>query len=206
MYLFELFNYKYLNTYCKLFFLLITIIIILIIFASIICIISSYYIIKWLKNNLDYGSFFNYEYNKKSTQLLEKYGDYPVKKVYLVKHVASRLNKFVINIEALGNNLLIPNHTSFIIEVIMPNKLTKYILLEKDYCVNLSADFSIKEDQEIKQISRVRVGKKQVTLKSILKTTQTRIGDEKYFNWHILKNNSEYFTKEMLKTLKNIKK
>ena len=206
MYLFKLFNYEYLNTYCKWLFLIILLIVLIIIFASIIYIIFIYYIIKWLKNNIDYESFFNYEYNKKTKQILEKYGDYHIKKVYLVKEECGILSRLLINIETLHNNLLMQNNTSLIFEVIMPNKLTKYILLEKKSYVNLSSNFYIKEEQEInqiKQIKRIQLEKKKLTIKSILKDTQDRIGDEKYFNWHIFKNNCQSFTNELLKTIKN---
>ena len=43
--------------------------------------------------------------------------------------------------------------------------------------------------------------KSKFTLKKVLNKTQQRIGNQKYFNWNLHKNNCQEFTKEILVTL-----
>ena len=72
------------------------------------------------------------------------------------------------------------------------------LLLEKNNCINISENFFINNTQEIKQLN---IKTKELTINKILNITQNRLGNEKYFNWHLYKNNCQEFTKEILKTI-----
>ena len=52
----------------------------------------------------------------------------------------------------------------------------------------------------------MKVKKNKYTLNKILEITRKRIGNNKYFNWEISKNNCQIFVKEILITLKKFTK
>jgi len=72
------------------------------------------------------------------------------------------------------------------------------LLLEKNNCINICENFFISGSQEIK---RLKIKSNKYTINSILNRTQERLGNDKYFNWHLYKNNCQEFTKEILKTI-----
>ena len=64
----------------------------------IVWIICSYYVFKWFKISIDnYSSYLN-EYNKECRNILDQYGDLPVKKIYLVRHPISKFMETFLNI------------------------------------------------------------------------------------------------------------
>jgi hypothetical protein len=85
-----------------------------------------------------------------------------------------------------------------IIEINLQNNNTKFLLLEKTSYVNISENIHLNEKNVIKTIN---LSKNKFTMNSILKETQKRIGDNKFFNWSIYKNNCSVFIKEILITL-----
>ena len=72
------------------------------------------------------------------------------------------------------------------------------LLLDKNNCVNIRENFGINKFQEIKEL---KIKNKKLTINSILNSTQQRLGNKKYFNWNLYKNNCQEFTKEILITL-----
>jgi hypothetical protein len=50
------------------------------------------------------------------------------------------------------------------------------------------------------EIKKIKISKT-YTLNQILQETQSRVGNQKFFNWHLFKNNCQEFTKEILITL-----
>ena len=58
--------------------------------------------------------------------------------------------------------------------------------------------FLINKSYDFKKVS---ISKNNFTLNKILKVTQKRIGNHKFFNWNIYKNNCQEFTREILTTL-----
>ena len=159
---------------------------------------------KLLKRSLDDNNILFYKYNKKSQKILDLYGDHKLTKIYLVRHPFSKLISFLLNIITLYNyEKLItesqdnfPYHTLLVFEIILNNGIKKWILLEKNNCINISDNFIIHNNQEI---INVKVNQdKLTTINDILKKTQNRIGNERFFNWHLYKNNCQEFTKEIL--------
>ena len=88
-------------------------------------------------------------------------------------------------------------------EIKLSNGLRKLLLIEKNNSINICENFLINNLQDIKTI---KLNNKHLTLNSILKTTQQRVGNELFFNWNLYKNNCQKFTKEILKTIGNYNK
>ena len=201
-------NYIRCNLITVVFLLLIALLIAFILFT-----IVTYYAYKWLQIGLDQNNMFFYKYNKKSQQILDKYGDCSVEAVYLVRQPFARIINIVINIFTLGQyNAMIkespetnlPHHSLLVFRLKLENKQSKFVLLEKNNCINLTDNFVFNHLQDVKQIkinNKNKIKKTTYTLKCILEKTQNRIGPERFFNWNLCKNNCHEFTKEVLVTL-----
>lgn len=185
---------------------------ILVIISICLFIICSYFFIKVLAIGVDDNNILFYKYNSLSEKTLKKYGDYDIKKLYLIRQPLSKLTNTILNIITLNNyNQLItetqqsfPHHIKLIFEIKLRNNDRKLILLEKNNSISIYDTFHINNLQEIKTI-KLNKNHKQ-TINSILQTTQHRLGSEKFFNWHIYKNNCKEFTKQILITMNNYKK
>jgi len=176
--------------------------------SIILFIIVSYFVLKFLKLSIDNNNILFYQYNKKSQKILDLYGDCKITKIYLIRQPFSKFITFLLNIFTFYNYKKLinesqdnfPYHSLIVFEVKLKNGFKKMLLLEKNNCINISENFFINNSQEIKQL---RLKNKHYTINSILNKTQTRLGNEKYFNWHLYKNNCQEFTKEILKTVRN---
>jgi len=189
--------------------------IIFFIFAFITFVICSYFLYKYLQVNIDNNYVYFYDYNDTIKNLLEKYGDCKIHKLYLIREPVTKLAYYFIDILTFykyKNQYMFPYHTSLMCEINLPNNIKKYIIIEKNNCININENYNINEKQDIKCIAvfRKTASKKnnkkmskenKFTLNDILKKTQERIGNDKFFNWHIYKNNCQLFTKEILITL-----
>ena len=109
------------------------------------------------------------------------------------------LNKFNKN----KNNIVFPNHSSLIFEIEMSDKKRKKILIEKNNCIKIDTNFKIYDEQDMLKIA---FKNKKQTIANILNITQERVGNNKFFNWHICHNNCQMLTKELLITLKKFNK
>ena len=169
-------------------------------------IIISYFMLKILKLSIDNNNILFYQYNKKSKKLLDLYGNCKLTNIYLIRQPFSKFITFLLNIFTLYNyEKLInesqenfPYHSLIVFEIKLENGMKKMLLLEKNNCINISENFFINNTQEIKQLN---IKTKELTINTILNITQNRLGNEKYFNWHLYKNNCQEFTKEILKTI-----
>ena len=168
-------------------------------------IIISYFVLKFLKLSMDNNNILFYQYNKKSRKILDLYGNCKLTNMYLIRQPFSKFITFLLNIFTLYNyEKLInesqdnfPYHSLIVFEIKLKNGLKKMLLLEKNNCINISENFFINNCQEIKELKL----KKHYTINHILNKTQNRLGNEKYFNWHLYKNNCQEFSKEILKTI-----
>lgn len=177
-------------------------------------VICSYFFLKFLKISIEYNNIFFYQYNKKCQRIIDEYGNCKIKNIYLVRHPLDKLVIFFCNIltlfnynkylyESEENNLYHPYHPALIFEIKKDNKI-KFLLLEKTYCcINICETFLINKTNDFK---KVPISKNNFTLNKILKVTQKRIGNYKFFNWNIYKNNCQTFTKEILITLNSYTK
>ena len=185
----------------------ITIFLIIFLFVSfILFIIISYFVIKFLKLTIDDNNILFYQYNKKSKKILDLYGNCKLTKIYLIRQPFSKVITFLLNIftlykyEQLINESHdnFPYHTLLVFEIKLTNGMKKLLLLEKNNCINISDNFFINNMQDIKELN---IKNKNFTINHILNTTQERLVNQTYFNWHLYKNNCQEFTKEILKTI-----
>lgn len=171
----------------------------------------SYLILKFFKMALDNNNILFYQYSKKSQKLLDLYGEFKINKIYLIREPFSPLITFLLNVITFNKyNKLItesqdnfPYHSSIIFEIELQNKMKKLLLLEKNNCINLRENFLINNSQQIKTLP---LKNKKYTINSILHTTQKRLGNKKFFNWHVYKNNCQEFIKEILITINKFSK
>jgi len=169
-------------------------------------IIISYFIIKFLKLSIDDNNILFYRYNNKSKKILDLYGDCKITNIYLIREPLHKINTFIINIFTLYNyEKLIhesqdnfPYHCLMIFEVKLKNNMKKMLYIDKNSCINIRDNFLIHNTQEFKKLN---IKNKHLTINTILNTTQARLGNEQYFNWHLYKNNCQKFIKELLKTI-----
>jgi len=186
--------------------------IILCIVLLILFIIVSYIIIKMLQKSIDDNNVFFYKYNKQSQEVLNKYGNYKIKRIYLVRQPFTKMITFGLNLFTFYyyNELIkkcheyYPYHTLLLIELELKTKRkdlrTKFLLVEKNNCINISENFFISKSQENIPLEISKTNKK-ITLNKLLDLTRDRIGSKLFFNWNIYKNNCQEFTKELLVTL-----
>ena len=110
-----------------------------------------------------------------------------------------KFDKAIKNYNEIHKKKYFPHHISLIVELNLPNNLKKLILIEKASCIKVTENFKLNEKKIIKI---VKVPSKKYTINYILNETQLRIGDRKFFNWSICKNNCYVFIKEILVTIK----
>jgi hypothetical protein len=201
-----------LNSNKKHYLKIIIIVSIFFLFVSLILfVLLSYLILKFFKMTLDDNNILFYQYSKKCQKLLDLYGEYEIKKIYLVREPFSPLITFLLNVITFYKyNKLItesqdnfPYHSSIIFEIELQNKMKKLLLLEKNNSINLRENFLINNSQQIKTIP---FKNKKYTINSILNNTQKRLGNKKFFNWHVYKNNCQEFIKEILVTINKFSK
>ena len=180
-------------------------VILLIIFGFIIFVISSFYILRFLQISFEYNNIFFYQYNKKCQKIINTYGNYKINRIYLIRQPLGKMTNFVFNILTLFNynKYLLespdnyPYHPALIFEIKKDDNI-KFLLVEKNNCINICESFLINKSYDFKCINMT---KSKFTLKKVLNKTQQRIGNQKYFNWNLHKNNCQEFTKEILVTL-----
>jgi hypothetical protein len=202
----KLFNYDFdiLNVN-----VLIVVCIFIVLCGILLFVICSYLIIKFLRLSIDDNSIFFYKYNKKTKIMLDTYGDCKIHKIYLCREPFNKIIHFIINIVTLYNYEKIislspecyPYHSSFVMQLKTADGY-KFILLDKNNCINITTDFNINNMQEYKQIHV----KQCHTLNSILTHTLERIGNSTFFNWNIYKNNCLDFSREILTTIHKLNK
>lgn len=187
------------------------------ILSLIVWIICSYYIFKWFKISIDNYNFYLNDYNKECRNILEQYGDLPVKKIYLVRHPISKFMETFLNIvtfnkfkeelnrykERNNTDSFFPFHTMLYIELKISKNESKFLVIDKNNCIRISPTLKMTNNCELRNL---KVKRNKYTLHEILETTRKRIGNNKYFNWEISKNNCQEFIKEILITIKKFTK
>jgi hypothetical protein len=184
------------------------IILFIIFFFVVVLVISTYVLFKVLQISMEYNNVFFYQYNKKCQKLLDAYGDCKIQNVYVVRQPFDKVVSFLFNVitlfsynkylsESMENN---PYHPALIFEILVekPNNV-KFILVEKNNCINISETFVINKNYEYKRIDTIPKNKH--TLLEVLSKTRKRLGDKKYFNWNMHTNNCQIFCQEILLTL-----
>lgn len=177
-------------------------------------VVISYYIFKWFKLKVDAEYLYYDKYNDTCKNIMDEFGDYSIKRVYVVRKPVLffmkiliniiTFNKFNMELEKIRTDIkdenFLPQHPFIIIEIELPDKSRKQIKIEKINRIRITTDFDIYHKQTMHKISV----KKKYTLKKLLTKTRKRIGDKSFYNWGIYKNNSQEFVKELLITFKSL--
>lgn len=196
--------YKYVSSKWSTIFILSVIIFIgvcLIFFLLWTCI--SFHVLRCFKKNID-DNLYHDQFNQSSLRVLEQYGNMPIKNIYLVKKEvhyptlllldAITLFKYhtYIQTQRKYKTSSYPYHVFILLEVQLPKKHRKFIMIEKNNCINISTNIKLHDTQHMMKLN---VPKKKLTLSKILHDIQNKIGTYTFFNWHIFKNNCQTFTK-----------
>lgn len=186
-------------------FILIFIFLLLFIFWTFI----SFYVLRCFKRNID-DNLYHDQFNQSSLNVLEQYGNMPIKNIYLVKKEVQYPMLLLLDVITLfqhhtyirTHNLerssSYPYHMYIIVEIELPNKKRKFIMIEKNSCVHISTCVYLHDKQHMIKLKKHR---KDITLSIILNDIQNTVGKDAFFNWHIYKNNCQTFTKHILDCL-----
>lgn len=204
-------KYKFVLIFLQFLIVLLFIILLMVIF---------YIIIKFLEISLDKMVFF-YDYNKLCRKILKKYGDCEINKIYLIRSSLNQIYTILLNIITLFkyDELVtmsednFPYHTMLLLEVKLKNSedknknKIKWLLLEKNNCITINDNFILTQGMHVEEVEINKNNKKEeekeenkIYLKDFLEETRNRMGNEKFFNWHLFENNCQEFTKELLIT------
>lgn len=191
--------------------LLLAILFLVLVAGFVLLILTSFFIIKWMRIGIDEHNVYFNEYSSACKRMLQKYGNYPIRRLYLVRQPITKMARIFMNLITLNHfddavtkyidskdRVFYPRHTFLIAEIKLPNNTRKSVLIEKNNCIKLAVDFHMREEQDV---CRVQLDSKKHTIKSILERTRERIGNKEFFNWHICKNNCQMIIKEILITL-----
>ena len=184
----------------------------LILFVGLVLIIlASFFLIKWMRISIDEHNVYFNEYSSACKKMLKKYGNYSIRRLYLVRQPITKMARIFMNLITLNHfddavtryidtkdRVFYPRHTFLIAEIKLPDNSRKSVLIEKNNCIKLAVDFHMREEQDV---CRVQLDSKTHTIKSILERTRERIGNKEFFNWHICRNNCQMLIKEILITL-----
>lgn len=181
--------------------------IIFLFFSLLVIAIITYIIFKITEISIESTNIFFYAYNKQCLIMLDKYGNCPIKNIYLIRQPFGKLINFGLNIITLyqydklvnSSEDCFPYHPAFIFEIIYQNQI-KLLLVEKNNCIHITDNFMIHQQDEMIPL-KIKSNNILNTLDSILDKTRSRIGDMKFFNWNLFENNCQSFTKEILITL-----
>lgn len=170
-------------------------------------VLMSYLCIKMFQVSFHYNNIFFQNYNKKSQQIVDKYGKCIIKNVYISRQPFGHLLTFLLNILTVfqyqkithDSSSNIPYHIAFIIELECgPETGTKLILLEKNYCINICDNFTIYNKYDLKKL---KGGIRNMRFEELLDNTIKSMGADKFFNWEIYDNNCQQFSKHLLSSL-----
>lgn len=199
-------NYFNINNSVIIIFILLLVIFCIII-SFIFFIFISHILFKIFKVGVEKNNIYFYKYNQICEMLLSKFGNLTIKNIYLscrpvnpiCMNILDFLTLFTLKkmIQSSQENLM-PYHVSLIFQLETENKQPKFIIVEKNSCINITETININENVLLKSIGKP---KQIYTINEILETTKCRIGKKRFFNWHYSKNNCKIFVQEILKTI-----
>ena len=134
---------------------------------------------------------------------IAKYGDCKISNAYLIFTPVSPFLVYVASMISFTNCKPIIDrvkHVNVLVELTMDDKRNtkKFIVIDKTSYIDILTDFRMDDTCEIYNIT---ITGGEHTLNSILNKTRRRIGDSKFFNWHMYKNNCQYFIRHLVRTL-----
>jgi hypothetical protein len=183
-----------------LFVFIIVIIIIILFFIAWI----SYICIKYMKLKLC-GQLNNniMEYNAACKSVLNTYGDFRIKRVYVMRTpIDTRIDLFFNLVSLYHWNKCKPPvtyHIGLLFEVEVSKNVSKHIIVEKMNGIYVKTDYTITERFELIPIKFDKC--KMHTINSLLESTQKRMGLFHFYNWS-MNSHCQIFTYNILKSIK----
>lgn len=181
-----------------------TLLILVVFLCIIICaFIGIYVFMFYFKRTInEYNICFN-DYNYHTKRCIAKYGDCKISNAYLIFTPISPVLVYVASMISFTNCRPITDrvkHVNVLVEITMDDKRNtkKFIVIDKTSYIDILTDFHMDDTCEIYNIT---ITGGEHTLNSILNKTRRRIGDSKFFNWHLYKNNCQYFIRHLVRTL-----
>ena len=184
------------------FFLFVFIIVIIIVILVFIAWIS-YICIKYMKLKLS-GELNNImEYNPACKSVLNTYGDFRIKRIYLMRApIDTRIDLFFNLVSLYHWNKCKPPityHIGLLFEVEVSRHVYKHILVEKINGIYVKTDYTITENSELIPIKFDKRAK--YTINEVLQETQKRMGLFHFYNWS-MNSHCQIFTYNILKAIK----
>jgi hypothetical protein len=181
-----------------------TLLILFVFLCIIICaFIGIYVFLFYFKRTInEYNICFN-DYNNHSKMCIAKYGDCKISNAYLIFTPVSPFLVYVASMISFTNCKPIIDrlkHVNVLVELTMDDERNtkKFIVIDKTSYIDILTDFRMDDTCEIYNIT---ITDGEHTLNSILNITRRSIGDSKFFNWHMYKNNCQYFIRHLVRTL-----
>jgi hypothetical protein len=185
------------------FYVVVALFIIALIFMMTCTVIGSYIFLFYCKKTIDEYNVFFHDYNHKTKMVIDKYGDFRISNAYLIMAPMQNFSLFIMNMVTMQNCKPIMDelmHVMLMVEIVINDNQTKLLLIEKTAYISILTDFKIDDTH---MIYKIKMNTKQhgLTLRILLTETCNRIGKNKFFNWHIYKNNCQYFIKHLLRRI-----
>jgi hypothetical protein len=168
----------------------------------------SYWIVQNIRAFTD--DFFE-AYPKQTQAVLDKIGEGQIICAYVVRVPLAKWMVFALNIlssyvyqQHIGDcDAKYPHHTALLCEVKTPKNGTKFILIDKQRRVHIRDDFVVTSGWGIMRVPIVNPDgvESSITVTEMLNLTRGRIGDPRFFNWDLYRNNCNRLTHELVMTL-----
>ena len=163
----------------------------------------SYICIKYMKLKLC-GELNNImEYNPASKSVLNTYGDFCIKRIYLMRAPIDTKIDLLFNLLSLYHwNKCKPPvtyHIGLLFEVEVSKNVSKHILVEKINGIYVKTDYNITQNIELIPIKFDK--HKMHTINSVLQETQKHMGLFHFYNWS-MNSHCQIFTYNILKAIK----
>ena len=179
----------------------------ILLFILILILIVAYTIFK-INSFSQTGNFIEMkDYCENTKKCLEKYGDYKIKQFYLVKTTTNTqiMGTIIKYITLFKYNELIKKakyfHTENIL-VVKRGKDTKILILHK--CPNIILSDKVIFIKENK-LQKIPICSTDISVNELLTSVKKNMG-LKFFNWNLIDNNCQHFSKEIIHILKKYNK
>lgn len=141
-----------------------------------------------------------YYLTDKNRLTLKSYGHGKIKRVYLLKHeVNISTVLFGHLIRKLDYNTMpeYPKHCSIMLEVELPYKISKLLLIDKSPNIRIMDNFYISSNTEYMSLDV----KSPITLNEMILNTKKIMGKKSFYRWNIYSGNCQNFCSNILKSL-----
>ena len=138
-------------------------------------------------------------YNNISTKTLAQYGNMIITDINVVRTPIQKLISTALNLLSAGKFDMLKrkyNYDTLFHLSLMCNVGGKFIYVEKNEVVNISPNFTITDQSQIRNVD---LNNKSITINQMLQNTLDAIGNERFFTYDAFQNNCQDFLINILK-------